>query len=181
MIARPPTNHAGIFRDCLTKECLTRGGVGSVAVNDSENPGYAGDLTTRQAWDVLAGDRAAVLVDVRSRPEWSFVGTPDLSSIGNRSVFLAWQNWTPGPQGAAMTPNARFVDELLATGIDKNAPTIFICRSGARSRAAAIAATRAGFARAYNLAGGFEGAHDATRHRGHVDGWKAADLPWTQD
>ena len=181
MIAVAPDEHV---RNCelgLQGIGLQRNGVASVAVSGSDNLGYAGDLTTRQAWDLLAGTRAAVLVDVRSRPEWGFVGTPDLSSIGNRSVLLAWQNWSMGPQGAVMTPNAAFVDELLATGIDKNAPTIFICRSGARSKSAAIAATRAGFSRAYNLAGGFEGAHDARRHRGHVDGWKASDLPWTQD
>jgi len=41
--------------------------------------------------------------------------------------------------------------------------------------------TRLGFSRAYNLAGGFEGMHDPARHRGSVDGWKAAGLPWLQD
>jgi len=64
--------------------------------------GYAGDLAPREAWDLLARERAAVLVDVRSRPEWSFVGVPDLASISKRPVLVAWQHWTPGPQGAVM-------------------------------------------------------------------------------
>ena len=40
---------------------------------------------------------------------------------------------------------------------DKAAPVLLLCRSGARSRAAAIALTRAGFAQAFNIADGFEG------------------------
>ena len=72
-------------------------------------------------------------------------------------------------------------DELAAARPDRDPPVIFLCRSGVRSRAAAIAMTARGFTRAYNLAGGFEGAHDAARHRGQVEGWKVAGLPWTQD
>jgi hypothetical protein len=41
--------------------------------------------------------------------------------------------------------------------------------------------TAEGFKGAYNLAGGFEGALDADRHRGNASGWKAAGLPWTQN
>ena len=142
---------------------------------------YAGDLAPREAWELLARDPSATLVDVRSRPEWSFVGVADLSSLGKRPLLLAWQTWTPGPQGAAMVANADFADEFAAARPDRDAPVIFLCRSGVRSRAAAVAMTALGFTRAYNLAGGFEGAHDAGRHRGQVEGWKVAGLPWTQD
>jgi rhodanese-related sulfurtransferase len=55
-----------------------------------------------------------------------------------------------------------------------------ICRSGARSRAAAIALTGAGFSHAYNVAGGFEGDADGAGHRSNKNGWKAAELPWRQ-
>jgi rhodanese-related sulfurtransferase len=142
---------------------------------------YAGDVTPLQAWDLLAQERGAVLVDVRSRPEWSFVGVPDLAKLGKRPVLVAWQHWMPGPQGAAMTPNAAFAEEVAGAAPDRGATTIFICRSGARSRAAAIAMTAQGYARAFNRAGGFEGGLDPSRHRGRVDGWKAAGLPWMQD
>ena len=40
--------------------------------------------------------------------------------------------------------------------------------------------TSAGYARCYNVAEGFEGNHDAARHRGTVGGWKVAQLPWIQ-
>jgi len=136
---------------------------------------YAGDVTAREAWEQLSADRRSVLVDVRTPAEWSYVGLPDLSPIGKTVARVAWQ----GYPGLALNP--RFGDELAGCGLAKDDAIFFICRSGARSRAAAIAATRAGYREAYNLAGGFEGARDAERHRGRAEGWKAAGLPWTQD
>jgi rhodanese-related sulfurtransferase len=55
-----------------------------------------------------------------------------------------------------------------------------LCRSGARSRAAAMAMTAKGYNKCYNVAEGFEGNLDAEQHRGRVSGWKAAGLPWKQ-
>lgn len=159
----------------------TRGDVGSMADKTQNQQDYAGDLSPLQAWELLMQDRAAVLVDVRSRPEWSFVGIPDLSRLAKKPLLVAWQHWTPNAQGAVMVANAAFAEEVAAVAPAKDAPVIFLCRSGVRSRAAAVAMTGLGYTRAYNLAGGFEGTHDPARHRGSVDGWKAAGLPWTQD
>lgn len=141
------------------------------------NPaGYAGDLSPRAAWDLLAkGD--AVLVDCRSPAEWSFVGVPDLATLGKRPLLVAWQHWTEA--GMRMNPN--FVADLRAAGAKPDQKVIFLCRSGGRSRSAAIAVTQAGFSSCFNLAGGFEGAHDAAQHRGSTQGWKADGLPWKQD
>ena len=136
---------------------------------------YAGDLSPKEAWSMLASEPRAVLVDCRSRPEWAFVGAPDLSSLGKAVARVEWQVW-PG-----MTPNASFAVELGRDGVDSGQPVIFLCRSGVRSRSAAIAMTARGYLRCFNLAGGFEGPHDAARHRGILAGWKAAGLPWTQE
>jgi rhodanese-related sulfurtransferase len=57
---------------------------------------------------------------------------------------------------------------------------MFLCRSGVRSRDAAIAMTAAGFKACYNVASGFEGDKDAAGHRGTVSGWKVDGLPWMQ-
>jgi rhodanese-related sulfurtransferase len=141
---------------------------------------YAGDLAPQQAWDLLSSDSAATLVDVRSQPEWSFVGLPDLSSFRKRPVLVPWQTYSPAAR-PPMTPNAGFAAEVEAACADKSAPVVFLCRSGVRSKAAAIAMTARGYRRCYNLAGGFEGPHDDAKHRGHVAGWKAAGLPWTQE
>jgi rhodanese-related sulfurtransferase len=46
--------------------------------------------------------------------------------------------------------------------------------------AAAAAMTGAGYSRCFNVAGGFEGMRDDAGHRGTIDGWKAANLPWLQ-
>lgn len=139
---------------------------------------YAGDLSADDAWAMLEADRGVVLVDVRTLPEWSFVGVPDLSSLGKETVFLDWQVYPD------MSVRADFIEALQAalsaSGGDKTAPVLFLCRSGVRSKSAAIAATRAGFTRAYNISGGFEGPPDAAGHRGVVAGWKAQGLPWAQ-
>lgn len=136
---------------------------------------YAGDVGPTEAWKMLTEAEPATLVDVRSRAEWSFVGVPDLSSIGKRPLLIEWQTFP------TMAQNPDFVASLGATQPDKDAPMLFLCRSGARSRAAAMAMTAAGYRRCYNVADGFEGNPDAARHRGQVAGWKAAGLPWLQE
>ena len=45
----------------------------------------------------------------------------------------------------------------------------------------AVALTARGYSRCYNVSDGFEGGHDAQRHRGVQEGWKAAGLPWRQE
>ena len=69
---------------------------------------------------------------------------------------------------------------LRGAGRGPDAPVYFICRSGARSASAAAAMTAAGYSNCFNVAGGFEGQRDEGGHRGTVDGWKAAGLPWVQ-
>jgi len=141
---------------------------------------YAGDVSVAEAWRVLEARPDAVLIDVRTKAEWSFVGLPDLAPLGKQPWLLEWQSFpemSVNPSFAAELA-ARLEEELGATA--KDAPVLFLCRSGVRSRAAAAALTGQGFRAAHNIAGGFEGDLDAERHRGHRNGWKAAGLPWTQ-
>lgn len=136
---------------------------------------YAGDVSPSETWSGLVKDAKATLIDVRTQPEWAFVGVPDLCSLGKKAGFISWQIY---PQ---MQVDSEFVAKAAqCVGDDKSAPIYFICRSGARSRAAAIAMTAAGFAHCYNVAGGFEGDVDAEGHRGKSNGWKASNLPWVQ-
>lgn len=140
--------------------------------------GYAGDITPKEALALLQGDPKAQLVDVRSAAEWTFVGVPDLSSLQRKPIFVEWQVY-PG-----MGRNAEFdqtvAERLKAEGVASSTPITFLCRSGARSKAAAIAMTALGFSKCFNVAGGFEGDVDAERHRGGTNGWKADGLPWVQ-
>jgi rhodanese-related sulfurtransferase len=135
---------------------------------------YAGDVSAAEAWQKLSGDASAQLVDVRTMAEWNFVGLPDVSSLGREVHCVEWQSFPTGEQ------NSAFLGEVTQALRDKDAPVLLLCRSGARSRAAAIALTNAGFRQAFNIADGFEGSVDADGHRGARNGWKAAKLPWRQ-
>ena len=135
---------------------------------------YAGDISAKQAWEILAKDPQATLVDVRTDAEFAYVGNPDLTSLGKRVLRACWKVFPK------MEPNKDFVAQVGDAGVAKDAPLIFICRSGVRSRDAAIAMTAAGFKTCYNLAGGFEGDKDPAGHRGRVNGWKVDGLPWVQ-
>ena len=136
---------------------------------------YAGDVSPHDAWKILSGDKRAVLVDVRTQPEWAFVGMPDVSELGKRVMPLSWQIY-PG-----MQIDPQFAARLAALMPDRDAPVLFLCRSGARSCAAAIALTQHGYRHCYNVANGFEGGADPQRHRGRLAGWKADGLPWVQE
>lgn len=135
---------------------------------------YAGDLDPAESYRLLTDDPAAVLVDVRTRAEWSYVGGPDLSTLGKPVVQVEWVSFPSGVR------NESFLAELAAAGVAKEAPVLFLCRSGVRSVAAAEAATAAGYARAYNVLQGFEGNPDGAGHRSTTSGWKVAGLPWRQ-
>lgn len=136
------------------------------------------DVSCRETWQTLQSDKESVLIDVRTRSEWAFVGLPDLSGIGKQVVTIEWQTFPDN----RLDPD--FVDRLAnyleANGVSKSDPLFFICRSGSRSRMAAEAMAAAGYATCANVAEGFEGPLDAERHRGTVSGWKKSGLPWVQ-
>jgi len=149
--------------------------VASGGVNPGgQGDGYAGDVQVDEAWGILSSQNDAVLVDVRTPPEWAFVGVPDLASLGKETVFVPWQLFP------SMEQNANFAEELARQGVTAEKTVLFLCRSGQRSKSAAIAMTAHGYQQCFNVAGGFEGPLDGARHRGSVDGWKARDLPWVQ-
>ena len=135
---------------------------------------YAGDLSPQEAWAKL--EDGAILVDVRTEGEWAHIGIPDTASAGrtrNDPLFIQWNL-------AGGVPNSRFVEQLKlelqqqpADG--QGAALVFLCRSGARSIAAATAATEAGYT-SYNVLEGFEGEPDRHGER-TVNGWKNRGLP----
>jgi rhodanese-related sulfurtransferase len=136
---------------------------------------YAGDLSPRAAWELLERTPDAVLVDVRTRAEWSFVGVPETSSIDRPTALIEWNTFPEGQR------NPSFLEQLAATGLTPGdqRPVVFLCRSGQRSIGAAEAATAAGFGPAYNVSDGFEGGVGPEGHRGER-GWRAEGLPWRQ-
>jgi rhodanese-related sulfurtransferase len=147
-------------------------------MSEDQAAGYAGDVTAKSAWDSLAGAPDAALVDVRTIAEWAYVGVPVLSSIGKSAVLVEWDRFPSGE----LVPDfiGRLKAELDKAGIGADSTLYFICRSGNRSRRAAIAATAAGYKRCFNVEQGFEGRLDPDRHRGGPGSWKAEGLPWVQ-
>jgi rhodanese-related sulfurtransferase len=142
---------------------------------EAKKQGYAGDVSPIEAWEGLKAAPGARLIDVRTAAEWSFVGLPDLSSLGRKLHCLEWVGFPSMEQNLAFVAQAQ-----AALGPDTEAPVYFLCRTGARSRAAATALTAAGYRNCFSVAGGFEGDLGPDRRRGKVNGWKAAGLPWQQ-
>ena len=152
-------------------------GAGAI-MSGSAAGAYAGDVSARAAWDDLGRTPEATLIDVRTAAEWVYVGVPVLTAIAKATVLVEWDQFPTGD----LVPDfvGRLEAELEKQGIGKDAPLYFICRSGSRSRHAAIAATAAGHRRCHNIEFGFEGRLDADRHRGTIGSWKAEGLPWVQ-
>ncbi len=138
------------------------------------NLNYAGNLTSKEAWDSLQEVDNCQLIDCRSSAEWNFVGVPDLSSLNKKVYFIEWQ------KSPFMEKNDNFLNEITDSGLSKDTKMIFICRSGARSRSAAEFLTNHGYKNCFNFSDGFEGIHDISGHRGNVNGWKFSKLPWKQ-
>lgn len=136
--------------------------------------GYAGNLTVEEAWSLLGRGPDAVLVDIRTQAEWSYVGVPDLSAIDREAVLAQWL------LAPSMSENQNFFNELAAQGVTPGKAAIIMCRTVNRSPKAARAMTAKGFPHCYFLLDGFEGSLDEEKHRGVRDGWKAAGLPWIQ-
>jgi rhodanese-related sulfurtransferase len=131
---------------------------------------YCGDVTPKDAFERLQKNSAAVLIDVRTQPEWTFVGVPQI----DRLMRVSWQVY---PQ---MEVNGKFAEEVKAMGLGPDTEIFCICRSGARSASAATALTDAGFTNCWNVAEGFEGDKNGLGRRGQSNGWKASNLPWAQ-
>jgi len=136
--------------------------------------GYAGDVDASEAWESLKADPSAFLVDVRTQAEWNFVGIPDLTTIGKKPLFIEWQTYP------SMAVNGSFMKEVSTEISVKSVPIFCLCRSGARSKSAAIELTKNGYVSCFNIGDGFEGPHNDRQRRGFSGGWKAGDLPWVQ-
>lgn len=134
----------------------------------SLNLPYEGALLPHEAHALMQQAPAARLVDVRSQAERELVG-----SIPG-AVNIEWQAY-PG-----WVLNPHFLTQFKQQ-IDPESLVMFICRSGARSHFAALAASQAGYPDCYNVLEGFEGDLDkAVKQRNKLNGWRAAGLPWQQ-
>ena len=126
------------------------------------------NLNPKQCWTLLQDNPEAVMVDVRTSIEHTFVGHPP------GSVHIAWKEF-PG-----MQLNSSFVEQVKQVVPDKNVPVLLLCRSGQRSLDAANALEAEGYRHLVNILEGFEGPPDEHKHRGNLGGWRFHGLPWEQ-
>lgn len=126
-------------------------------------------LHPKKAWSALSSDPSAVLLDVRDRIEYAFVGHP------KGAVNVPWKE---APDWKA---NPLFVDEVRQRVPGHDTPVFLLCRSGQRSLDAAKALLAEGYQDLTNIEEGFEGPLDANKHRSTLGGWRYHDLPWEQN
>lgn len=124
-------------------------------------------LSPQQAYDFLQSNLQAVLIDCRSEFEFLFVGHP----VG--AILVPWYD------GIDWALNPHFVGQVRMAASHER-PVILICRSGNRSKEAGLVLEQAGFNNICNVLYGFEGELDDKHHRGTLNGWRHAGLPWEQ-
>lgn len=125
-------------------------------------------LSPKQAWQFMQTHSDAVLVDVRTKIEYNFVGHP----VG--AVHIAWKefpDWQTNPE---------FIAHVKKQIPSMETPVLLLCRSGQRSLEAATLLASVGFNHLINIDEGFEGPLDADKHRGLIGGWRCYGLPWEQ-
>ena len=128
------------------------------------------EVNPKQAWKILQDDPDAVLLDVRSKVEFDYVGHP----VG--AVHVPIQEapgWHTDPEFAQ-----KVIEQLGEAS--KDATVLTLCRSGKRSMLAAQLLEQQGYRDTVNIAEGFEGDPDENRHRGNLNGWRFHGLPWEQ-
>lgn len=135
---------------------------------------YAGDVTAEYAWTQLESNPKAVLVDVRTQPEWVFSGTANLAALSKEAHTISWRLYP------TMEENPHFVAMVKQIAPEPDAPVFFLCKTGGRSLDAAIAMTQQHYTKCFNVKHGFEGDRNHHGQRGTVNGWKASGLPWEQ-
>ena len=130
---------------------------------------YAGAILPAEAFELLQLDSSVRLVDVRTRAELDWVGRPAIDTA--QYSHVEWIRY-PGS-----VPNTAFMEQLREVA-SPDTPVLFLCRSAARSKLAAVLAQKEGFTKAFDLLEGFEGDKDGQGHRKTVSGWCFRGLPW---
>jgi rhodanese-related sulfurtransferase len=148
-------------------------------------PHKGGDVSPTVADIMLQKNpERSFLVDVRTQPEYQFVGHPERAY--NIPVRF-WSNKLDN-KGYTETANPDFGKDLLTRFNPKTDTLFFICRSGSRSAVAADEAVKAGWPeeKVFSVMGGFEGDKVTFKKSAYygqrkLGGWRNEGLPWTYD
>ncbi len=138
------------------------------------------NINSKEAFDLLKEDENAVLIDVRTNKEHLEVGIPDLREMGKDTFKIEWRN--------SILPGSR---KRFLNDFNKNlshhdgAKYLFICRSGIRSKFAALTVEESFKSGNYNgmcfnIEDGFEGFEQPSVNPQNPTGWKNLGLPWSR-
>ena len=132
-------------------------------------------ITASAAWRWLQSDSTIRLIDIRSTPEFLFVGHP----VGAVHVpYIDEPDWEPNP---CFTAQVRDLLPVVADLKVKREDLIFlICRSVEPSKAAGQVLIEAGVDNVFSIIDGFEGPLNEHAHRSGISGWRYDGLPWAQ-
>ncbi|RJR39835.1 MAG: hypothetical protein C4576_20745 [Desulfobacteraceae bacterium] len=155
-----------------------------------------------EAYDMLNTVPDTFLIDVRTQPEYQFVGHPFKAYLYPYQFFTPHFSKSAEKPGYLLSPkNKNFVDQI-GRAFKKTDNLLIICRDGIRSNLAARDLLSAGFKNVFDVTDGFEGPefpasengdrHKFYRqlakrnkvygfeHRRHY-GWQYWGLPWTYE
>jgi len=142
-------------------------------LTNKNNPSVQ-NITSTECFNKLSEISNAYLIDVRTKPEWEYIGVPDLSSLNKKIICISWHVY---PE---MKINSLFENQVFKSNIKKNDNLFLICRSGTRSSHAAKFLVSCGYNHCINVADGFEGNKNTQSKRSTINGWKYNNLPWKQ-
>ena len=131
-------------------------------------------IASVECFNKLSEISNSYLIDVRTKPEWEFIGIPSLSSINKKTIFISWHVY---PQ---MKINSFFENQISKSNINKNDKLFLICRSGNRSFHSSKFLALCDYKYCYNVIDGFEGVKNTLSQRSTINGWKYNNLPWKQ-
>lgn len=127
------------------------------------------NLTPQASYDAVVSSGARIL-DVRTAAEFIWVGHPNVPNVVNISYKIEKKN--------SFITNPSFLSDVNEIfGAAKDTHLIIMCRSGARSLAAAAALELAGYTNVSNMVEGFEGEGKDDYGYRTVNGWKNSGLP----
>ncbi len=155
-----------------------------------------------EAYDMLNTVPDTFLIDVRTQPEYQFVGHPFKAYLYPYQFFTNhFSKDAEKPEYPLSPKNKNFVDQI-GRSFKKTDNLLIICRDGARSGLAARDLLNAGYKNVFDVTDGFEGPefpvsengdrHKFYRqlakrnkiygfeHRRHY-GWQYWGLPWTYE
>ena len=128
-----------------------------------------------------------LFIDVRTRAEVNFLGTPTVADANIPYMKLnEWYAWNEKKGRFKMEVNSEFENEIAqriaVKGLSKDDRILLICRSGSRSSKAADLLATLGYTKVVSIVEGYEGDKAKTGvNKGQrvVNGWKNAGMPWS--